>query len=165
MDLSSINEQNEYVQKWSSKVVRRMKNTTRQFTKGKAGAYSVIKTKRTEEKLTQSLNYRIGKEYGLVEYVGIRLERHGVFVHKGVGRGYIMENGVVKRGIRPDKQTKMYAKAKGRDAPVIASNAPIRRKPVEWFNPVLDQMMPELADKLAEINADAALNFEKAKIH
>jgi hypothetical protein len=31
------------------------------------------------------------------------------------------------------------------------------RQPAEWFNPVLDQALPELADKLAEINADAVV--------
>ena len=38
------------------------------------------------------------------------------------------------------------------------------RQKGEWFNPSLDKHLPELADKLAEINANAALNAAKIKI-
>lgn len=33
--------------------------------------------------------------------------------------------------------------------------------PIEWFNPLLEQTLPELADKLNEINADAVLNVTR----
>jgi hypothetical protein len=35
---------------------------------------------------------------------------------------------------------------------------------VEWFNPVIDRNAPELADRIAEVNADAVLNATKLKI-
>jgi len=35
---------------------------------------------------------------------------------------------------------------------------------VEWFNPVLDKDFPELANRIAEINADAVLNTGRAII-
>lgn len=35
------------------------------------------------------------------------------------------------------------------------------RTAFEWFNPVLEQYIPELADNIAKINADAALNSAK----
>jgi hypothetical protein len=35
---------------------------------------------------------------------------------------------------------------------------PWERVAVEWFNPVLDRNIPILADELANINADAAVN-------
>jgi hypothetical protein len=38
------------------------------------------------------------------------------------------------------------------------------RQPAEWFNPVLEQALPELADKLAEINADAVINATRMMI-
>jgi hypothetical protein len=40
----------------------------------------------------------------------------------------------------------------------------VERKPVDWFNPVLNQTLPELANKLAEINADAVVNATKMMI-
>jgi len=36
--------------------------------------------------------------------------------------------------------------------------------PNEWFNPLLEQTLPELADKLAEINADAVVNATRMVI-
>jgi hypothetical protein len=67
-----------------------------------------------------------------------------VFVHKGVGRGYQIQSGMVHR----------VAKTKSTEV----------RHPAEWFNPVLDQALPELADKLAEINADAVVNSTRMMI-
>ena len=41
---------------------------------------------------------KVGKEFGLANYVGFSFERHGVFVHKGIGRGYQSNgNGLVIR--------------------------------------------------------------------
>ncbi len=34
----------------------------------------------------------------------------------------------------------------------------------EWFNPALDKHLPELADKLAEINTDASINATRLQI-
>ena len=49
------------------------------------------------------------------------MERHGVFVHKGVGKGYKMMNGMVVR----------YATSP------VGPNGP--RVPVDWFNVIIDQ--------------------------
>ena len=46
----------------------------------------------------------------------------------------------------------------------INARSGIARQPYEWFNPVLEQSLPELADRLAEINADAVLNSTRMMI-
>jgi hypothetical protein len=102
--------------------------------------------KQVEKKLASSINSIVSKEYGLANYVGFSFERHGVFVHKGVGRGY-QSNG------------KGFAIRTAKNPP-----AKQERVAVEWFNPVLEKHIPELADKIAEINADAAVNATKMKI-
>ena len=38
------------------------------------------------------------------------------------------------------------------------------REKIEWFNPVIERYVPELANKLAELNADAAVDATKMKI-
>ena len=48
--------------------------------------------------------------------------------------------------------------------PTWLGDNPRPRLPNEWFNPLLDQTLPELADKLAEINADAVLNATRMMI-
>ena len=102
--------------------------------------------KQTEKKLAASIMSKVGKEFGLANYVGFSFERHGVFVHKGVGRGYLSDGkGFVTR------TAKYPARIRERIA-------------VEWFNPVLDRNIPILADELANINADAAVNATRMKI-
>jgi hypothetical protein len=39
------------------------------------------------------------------------------------------------------------------------------RTAFEWFNPVLEQNLPDLANRIAKINADAALNATRMKIN
>lgn len=134
--------QNQLTQKWASMVQRHLRGAATLFTKGKDG--TILKPGRTEKKLDQSITNRTMKDFGVVNRIIFTFERHGVFVHKGVGRGYQMQGGMVRRI------------AKGPTTEV--------RHPAEWFNPVLEQSLPELANKLAEINADAVLNATRMMI-
>jgi hypothetical protein len=163
-----VDRQNKEFKAWTNKVQRKLKASASRFQHGKEGM--VMRGKRVgnphqEAKLADSLGHKFYMSYGMAEGVGFKLERHGVFVHKGVGRGYVMNDGVVIRGYKTGKEEKLYAKAKNRD---IGKNIPtggtMKRRPVEWFNPILDATLPELADKIAVINADAAINFENARI-
>ena len=127
--------QNEAVLKWTSMVQKYLRGAATLFTNGKEG--TVIKPGRTEKKLDASIVGTTKRQFGIIDRVTYTFERHGVFVHKGVGKGYQMQGGTVRR----------IARSKSRAV----------RQPAEWFNPVLDQSLPELADKLAGINADAVL--------
>lgn len=137
-------QQNKLVLEWTVKVKEKLRESTAQFTKGKSGT---VKRKggRDEEKLTRSLRHRILNKQGITEGTSFRFERHGVFVHKGVGKGYKMVNGMVFR----------YAKGQPNPA----------RQPVDWFNAVMDQHVPELANKIAVINADASINALRLRIN
>lgn len=138
-----VAKQNEIVKKWAPKVKRRLKNAARVFTDGKNTSF-VIRGARIEGKLADSITARIGKRMGVNELVSFSFERHGVFRHKGVGRGYHVVGGMVVRT------------AKGpMDTP---------RTPSPWFNLVLDQQVPILADQIAIVNANAALNAVKLHI-
>jgi hypothetical protein len=131
----NLQQQNEAVLKWSSMVQRYLRGAATLFTKGKEG--TVLLSGRTERKLDASIIGSTKRYFGVIDRVTYTFERHGVFVHKGVGRGYQLQGGVVRR----------VAKSKSTEV----------RQPAEWFNPVLDQTLPELSNKLAEINADAVL--------
>jgi len=39
------------------------------------------------------------------------------------------------------------------------------RVSVEWFNPVLERFIPELADKIASLNTNAAVSATDMKIN
>ena len=139
-----IQEQNEAVSKWSSMVQRRLRQSLQQFNNGKNS--TVQRPGRSERMLRTSLNSKTKQNYGVIDKVSIQFERHGVFVHKGVGNGYKMQSGTV---IRTAKKP-------------IPNPRP--RVAAEWFNPILDQSLPELADKLADIGANAVLNATRMTI-
>lgn len=138
-----INQQNLLVKRWVPKVRSALKTTTNKFTKGKSTPF-VMRGKQQELKLNKSIGSRTGQEYGAIEFVSFRFERHGVFVHKGVGRGYKMSGGFVTR----------YAK--GPASPY--------RTPTAWFNPVINAYVPQLADAIADLNADATVNAMRLRI-
>ncbi len=138
-----VQQQNYAVLKWVPKVRRILTSQARKLSDGK-NVPKVIRGTRTEKKLAQSITSKTKRNYGEIDTITYSFERHGVFVHKGVGRGYEAQGGLVIRT------------AKG---PQIKS-----RKPVEWFNPVLDAYLPELADEIAKVNADAVINAAGVKI-
>jgi len=93
--------------------------------------------------LIRSLRLRFKKEYGEISQLKYEFSRHGVFFHKGVGRGYIMQGSRVIRGTK-------------KAGSIIQTTGPVLRKPKEWFNPVLAKEVPRLADEIANIQADNA---------
>jgi len=140
-----IEAQNLVITNWGELVKRSLKASTAILKRGKAG--TVERKGHTERKLTDSIRIQTRMTYGVITGLSVVFERHGVFVHRGVGSGYKIQGGMVVR----------------------TANAPagfvVRdRVPYEWFNPVIEQTLPELADKLAEINADAAVNATRMMI-
>lgn len=144
MDYQEVQKQNQAVLAWVPKTRSKLIGSARWFSDGKTEPM-VIRGKgsnrRNEYKLAASIRSKTREHSGEIDSVTFSFERHGVFVHKGVGRGYpIRGRGTIKN---PSGKTR-YA--------------------VEWFNPILDQTMPELANRIAEINADAVLNTGRAMI-
>ena len=137
--------QNEVVRNWTKDVKQKLVASAGQFTKGKRvmaityGSSTPITRQgsRTEYKLAPSLKHRVYYRHGISEGAGFQIQRHGVFVHYGVGKGYKRVGGrVVKTG-----------------------PGPFRRHPVDWFNTIINNNAPILADRVARINADASINF------
>lgn len=137
-------QQNAIVQQWVPKVRKKLVSSARWFQDGKTEPM-VKRGNRVEKKLADSIGSRMKKHLGEIDVITYQFERHGVFVHKGVGRGYRAAGGGFVIRVAKGEQK----------APRIA---------VEWFNPVLDKNIPELADQLAKVNADAALNTARVMI-
>ena len=167
MTPQEIHEYNQMIRRWASMVRRNLVGVVMRMPKGKEGAVTRGTKRgqsRTEYKLKDNMSYRTHQDYGQVDGVGYSFERHGVFVHKGVGRGYVMVGDTVVRGYHPKTEVKKYANRKNRSANAVLFIGPGIRKPVEWFNPVLDKYVPELADNVAKMNADAAVNALRMRI-
>lgn len=151
------------VEDWTRVTRAKMKQSAAQFQKGKTQHMKTWvmrsgKTK-TEYKLKSKLNYRIRRWRGTVDSIGFIIERHGVYVHKGVGRGYKMIAGKVVRYSKAKVQTS-YSHKLGKTVYKI----PVRRFPVDWFNKIINDRSPELANRVAEIHANQVVNIARARI-
>ncbi len=79
------------------KVRSQLKTSALQFQDGKTQSFIIRKRKvgkQKEFKLILSLDSRSHREFGAIDGVGFLFEWHGVFVHKGVGRGYKADGSV-----------------------------------------------------------------------
>lgn len=101
-------------------------------------------TRRKEQHLLPSLDYKLNTYYGAINRIRYRFSRHGVFVHYGVGRGYIRSGNSVIRGSHNPKA-------------IVNVRTGFNRKPVDWFDGPLKNKFPQLADITQEYYGDKAL--------
>lgn len=101
---------------------------------------------RKEPKLASSLSYRIRKDNeDISSRIKYQFPRHGVFVHYGVGRGYVRESGTVTRSSR-------------------SRSIGINRRANDWFDVEIRDNMEELAVIAQEFYGDWALEDMLSKI-
>ena len=93
--------------------------------------------------LSKSIRNTYYYEYGEIFRLGFSFAREGIFVHKGVGRGYVMNNGVVVK---------------------ISKSSGHNRKPKPWFNPVIESFIPELGEIIKNYAENAILNSTRIYI-
>jgi hypothetical protein len=119
---------NQDVKAWSARTRAAIKNSISSLTqKGKG-------------ELVKSLRVKHRKYYGQIDRITFSFERHGVFVHYGVGRGYKREGGKVVRNMENPRAT-----------------SKVRRKPKDWLNQPVDDRFGSLTDLIQKYYADAAL--------
>jgi hypothetical protein len=94
-------------------------------------------------RLSRSIRNTYYYEYGEIYRLGFSFRREGIFVHKGVGRGYVMNNGIVVK---------------------ISKSQGFNRKPKPWFNPVIERFMPELEQIIHEYAESAIVNSTRIYI-
>lgn len=141
-------QQNNIVRRWIPGVNKELRSSASWFQHGKTEPFITRGTgtkQRQEGKLVNSIKPSTKQSFGEIDTITFSFERHGIFVHKGVGRGWEMKGKLVSR----------TAKGKMQNG---------GRNVVEWFNPIIDRNAHILADQIAEVNADAVLNATKLKI-
>lgn len=80
---------------------------------------------------------------GTIYRMAWKFPRHGIYLIKGVGRGYIMQDGRIIRAVRKDNR-------------IMTINKSIQRHPKDWFNPVIEARIDDLAEKVSSFYADQA---------
>lgn len=138
---TTVDKFNDDVKKWTVSTRRKIRSNIKSNTKDDSKEWKGRKTK----KLAQSLTYGLRKRNGETERIRFSFERHGVFLHYGVGRGYVRNGDTVTRGIRAEKKD------------FIVKNGSIKRKPIDWFDSELDKNISSLADIAVEYHGDEAL--------
>ena len=95
--------------------------------------------------LKQSIKNNFYKNsYGETFKLGFSFKRYGVFVQKGLGTGYLQAG---------DKVIKI-SKSKG-----------FNRHPRPWFNPVIEDYMPDLQEIITKYCKDAIINTNRIYIN
>ena len=148
ISIETVKEQNAIVRRWIPGVNRELRSSASWFRFGKTEPFITRGTgnkQRTEGKLVNSIKPSTKQSFGEIDTISFSFERHGIFVHKGVGRGWEKDGAMVTRTAKGKQQNG------GRNV-------------VDWFNPVIDRNAPELADRIAIVNADAVLNATKLRI-
>jgi hypothetical protein len=150
-----IDEYNKNIADWGSKLALKIRGRLQLLTKDAKG------------KLLKSLRLKTAKWDGEIDKLAYHFLRHGVFLHKGVGRGYVMIGGSVQhvKGYQTKKSIMEMSKRLGRPL-VLKSPASISlaRNPKEWFNPVVKDNISGLADLVAQMDADRTVNATKLLI-
>ena len=149
IEKASEQAQNEVIQKWGSMVQRKLRSNAGKFQHGKDVNVITKRDGYTEGKLKNSVYAKYHQSFGAIDAVTFGFAKHGVFVQKGVGKGHGIASGMVITSANMDNQKLEIRK---------------NRDPQDWFNSEIIQSLPELADKLAEINADLVLNATKILI-
>lgn len=142
--MSTVGQFNSKVTGWNRDAQRKMKNHILRMVLNIGPGYNQLKTS------TRSY-------YGEVNRLQFNFPYYMVFVHKGAGRGY----GGVKTGLfsRGDGSKGVTS----RDS--MGRMGTGKRVPKPWFNPVIEEKFPELADIITEYRGDQiALNIQRLLI-
>lgn len=108
---------------------------------------------------------RMDKEKIYVSALGFIFNRYGAFRAYGAGRGYVVENGVIRRGRRvwTDEELRNQYRKKGekdkdiRKMKIFQDYGLILRSPLNWLDAPIEKNINDLADIAGEYHGDEAL--------
>jgi len=159
---------NQAVKSWTAKVktgsARRLETAVKHGEKDWKG--------RTSKHLKSSLAASFRANSGIVQRIRFQFERHGVFLHYGVGRGYVRVGNATVKGRRLMDFESARMKQKGyknkelKNYKVLAKNeaGQVERKPIDWFDVEIRTGIKALADIAQEFYGDAAMKSVLAQI-
>ncbi len=168
--LLTAKEFNQAVKSWTvnvrKKSVTNVTNNTKKDTRQWKG--------RESKKLSKSISYRFKKQFGDISRIAYSFERHGVFLHYGVGRGYVQTGNGIDRGRKLNQIEISQYQKRGYQNKEIAKikhsfTGAINRKPVDWLDVEIRTGIKRLADIAQEYYGDKAMQailnqIDKAQI-
>lgn len=143
----TVEQFNKQIKDWTFQVRGKARSRLRQTTTGKSSG----KGQRT---LSPSFKSSFGEIYS----TGFKFSYYLVFVHFGVGRGYIRKNGNVVRGHRGDNDK--YRMYRGKPAKTwkeyTGDHRPVARHGFDWLDSEVRNNIERLADIAASYHGDKA---------
>lgn len=124
LDSQAVEAFNNQIKDWGSRVNAALKSSV-----SAAG----IKGPKLKSSIRNTYKY----DYGEIYRIGFAFKREGVFMEKGVGRGYVMKNGVVVK---------------------ISKSPNFARFPKPWFNKVIEAFLPDLEQIVVSYTETAIIN-------
>jgi len=106
--------------------------------------------------LAASITSSLTKRGGMIERASFRFHQYGIDMAYGVGKGYIHTPFGVVRGMRTDRHRKTKGK-KDKGVFTMVSGGAINRKPIDWFDAELPEIVETFADLIAEYYGDKYL--------
>jgi len=135
----------ERVKKFNADVRSWAKDATRSL---KSNVSAVIDN---DEELSKSIKAKVSTYKREVSKVGFAFVREGIYAHKGAGAGY----GGFKGG---SKWINAKGETKTTNPKSFMKMGTGNRKQRQWFDPVIEQKIPQLADMVADYDATMVLN-------
>lgn len=146
-DIVAVTAFNTAVEQWAKETTVLLKISLRSLVKKDITLSNSIKPKLYYDKQYNREVYR----------VGFAFNREGVYVHKGAGRGQAGRVGSQWRNLRGElKKTSLSS---------LGKMGTGNRQPKEWFNPIIDQQLPKLADIVAEYSASMCVDAARIYIN
>lgn len=141
----TVQEFNKQIKDWTYQVRYRAASRLAAGTKGASGNGNRL--------FNPSFKYN----YGEIFSTGFKFAYYLVFVHYGVGRGYIHKNNTVVRGRKANDKHKFY---RGKPAKKWKNynqdNRPILRNAYDWLDVEIKKSFDRLADAAANYHGDRA---------
>jgi hypothetical protein len=131
---------NQQVKEWTFHIRKKALRRLRDATSGKSSGNG-------RRSLRSSFKYDCGELYS----TGFKFEYYLVFVHYGVGRGYIRQNGTVVRG----HKDKRFKNKFGRMAHTNDMR-PVARRSADWLDGEIRGSIDHLADIAQKYHGDKA---------
>lgn len=113
--------------------------------------------------LRRSLESFVDQKNGVAFKIRYNFERHGVFIHYGVGRGYIRVGNTVMPGRRLTKAEQGQYRKRGDNKKDIAklrvvyNDGSVRRTPFDWFDMEIKIGLSQLAEIAQDYKGDVAM--------
>ena len=143
--VARVEEFNKKVMTWGNKVRDELRR-------------SVKSTVRRDRNLSKSIRVSYRLQKGELSAVGFNFIREGAWIHYGAGKGYGGDGSRTQwydpyGKVRTARQDSLYKAGTG------------NRKAINWFNPVIERHIGELADIVAAYSSDITINLSNIYMH